>query len=212
MIFRRTAFVLAFATITLMSIGGARAADPGPVDKDAPEQFTKTDSGLKYRIRRKSDGKKPTSKSMVTVHYRGRLNDDAGDIFDTSYGTGGIPVQFGVGGVIPGWAEGLQLMSEGGMIELEVPSDLGYGQRGQPPAIPGNATLHFIVELVTVGDDVKPPETTLLREILELNCGTQNNFLQFHEIPIYIGMVLSGVSLLTMSKSNTDNTHIIYLL
>lgn len=132
---------------------------PGPVDADAPEEFTTTESGLKYRIRRKSDGKKPTSKSMVTVHYRGRLNDDAGDIFDTSYGTGGIPVQFGVGGVIPGWAEGLQLMSEGGMIELEVPSDLGYGQRGQPPAIPGNATLHFIVELVTVGDDVKPPET-----------------------------------------------------
>ncbi len=48
MIFSHTAFVLVFATITLMSIGGARAADPGPADKDAPEQFTKTDSGLKY--------------------------------------------------------------------------------------------------------------------------------------------------------------------
>lgn len=130
---------------------------PGAVDADAPEEFTTTESGLKYRIRRKSDGKKPTPKSMVTVHYRGWLNED--EIFDTTYGTGGTPAQFGVNGVIPGWSEGLQLIGEGGMIELAIPSDLGYGERGHPPAIPGSATLHFIVELIKVGDDVKPPET-----------------------------------------------------
>ena len=130
---------------------------PGPVDADAPKEFTTTESGLKYRIRRKSDGKKPTAKSLVTTHYRGWLNDD--EIFDTTYGTGGTPAQFGVNGVIPGWSEGLQLIGEGGMIELEIPSDLGYGERGQPPTIPGNTTLHFILELITVGDDVKPPET-----------------------------------------------------
>jgi hypothetical protein len=81
---------------------------PGPVDADAPEEFTTTESGLKYRIRRKSDGKKPTVKSLVTTHYRGWLNED--EIFDTTYGTGGTPAQFGVGGVIPGWTEGLQLI------------------------------------------------------------------------------------------------------
>jgi len=129
---------------------------PGSVDADAPEEFTTTESGLKYRIRRKSDGKKPTPKSLVTVHYRGWLNED--EIFDTTYGTGGAPSQFGVGGVIPGWTEGLQLIGEGGMIELEIPSNLGYGEKGQPPMIPGNATLHFILELVKVGEDAKPPE------------------------------------------------------
>ena len=131
---------------------------PGPVDADAPEEFTTTESGLKYRIRRKSDGKKMTPLSLVTLHYRGWLDD--GEIFDTTYGTGGTPIQVTVGsgvtGTNRGWAEGIQLIGEGGMIELEIPSDLGYGSRGQPPAIPGNATLHFIMELVKVGDDVQP--------------------------------------------------------
>ena len=129
---------------------------PGSVDADAPEGFTTTESGLKYRIRRKSDGKKPTAKSLVTTHYRGWLNED--EIFDTTYGTGGTPAQFGVNGIIPGWSEGLQLIGEGGMIELEIPGNLGYGERGQPPTIPGNATLHFLVELIKVGEDVKPME------------------------------------------------------
>lgn len=134
-------------------------AVPGPVDADAPEGFTTTKSGLEYRIRRKSDGKQPTAKSMVAVHFRGRLNDEHGDIFETSYGTGGTPAQFGVSDLIPGWTEGLLLVGEGGMIELKIPGNLGFGEKGQPPAIPGNATLHFIVELIHVGDDVKPTET-----------------------------------------------------
>ncbi len=132
---------------------------PGPVDADAPQEFTTTESGLKYRILRKSDGKKPTPKSLVTVHFRGRLNDAEGDIIDTTYGTGGSPAQFGVPGGIRGWGEGLQLIGEGGMIEVVIPSELGYGDQGHLPTIPPKATLHFIMELIHVGDDVKPPET-----------------------------------------------------
>ena len=120
---------------------------PGAVDADAPEEFTTTESGLKYRIRRKSDGKKPGPKSLVTVHYRGWL--DSGDIFDTSYGTGGRPAVFGIARVVTGWAEGLQLIGEGAMIELEIPGKLGY-PNGQPPTIPPGATLHFTVELLEV--------------------------------------------------------------
>lgn len=122
-------------------------AEPGAVDADAPEEFTATDSGLKYRIRRKSDGKKPTAADSVVAHYRGWLDD--GKEFDSSYKRG-EPTPFPLSGVIPGWTEGLQLIGEGGMIELEIPSNLGYGDRGFPPDIPPGATLHFIVELVKV--------------------------------------------------------------
>jgi FKBP-type peptidyl-prolyl cis-trans isomerase len=52
--------------------------------------------------------------------------------------------------VIPGWGKGLQYVSEGGMIELEIPPDMGYGEEGAPPDIPPNATLHFLVELIEI--------------------------------------------------------------
>jgi FKBP-type peptidyl-prolyl cis-trans isomerase FkpA len=122
--------------------------EPGPVDSDAPAEFTTTESGLKYRIRRKSDGKKPTPESKVNVHYRGQL--DNGKIFDSSYGKTGGAIEFAVNGVISGWAEGLQLIGEGGMIELEIPPDLGYGKKGAGLMIPPDSTLHFLVELLNV--------------------------------------------------------------
>ena len=119
--------------------------EPGPSDPDAPEEFTTTASGLKYRILRKSDGRKPTAADTVLCHYKGTLDD--GTVFDSSYDRG-VPIDFPLNGVIKGWTEGLQLIGEGGMIELEIPGDLGYGPRGMPPAgIGPNATLHFIVEL-----------------------------------------------------------------
>jgi len=134
-----------------------RAADkklvePGAIDKDAPEEFTATKSGLKYRVRRQGKGRQPTAKDTVSVHYRGWL--DNGKEFDSSYARG-ESLEFPLNGVIKGWTEGMQLVGQGGMIELEIPYDLGYGERGSPPDIPGKATLHFLVELL----DVKaPPE------------------------------------------------------
>lgn len=125
----------------------AVAAEPGPVDDDAPKEFTTTDSGLKYRILRKSDGQKPAATDDVTVHYRGWLDDKT--IFDSSYKRD-MSITFPLNGVIPGWTEGMQLVGEGGMIELEIPSKLGYGARGAGNVIPPNATLHFLVELIEV--------------------------------------------------------------
>ena len=119
----------------------------GPVDDDAPEEFTETDSGLKYRILRKADGAKPSASDTVTVNYRGWLDDDTE--FDSSYARG-EPISFPLRGVIPGWTEGMQLVGEGGMIELTIPAELGYGQQGAGGVIPPNATLHFIVELISV--------------------------------------------------------------
>lgn len=120
------------------------ASEPGPVDDNAPMAFTKTESGLKYRIRRKSDGPKPKATDTVTVHYRGWLDND--EEFDSSYRRG-QPATFPLNGVIKGWTEGLQLVGEGGMIELEIPAELGYGAAGAGGQIPPNATLHFLVEL-----------------------------------------------------------------
>ena len=131
--------------VELIEIG--KPVVPGPVDKDAPEEFKQTKSGLKYRIRRNSDEKKPTGKSTVEVHYKGWL--DNGQEFDSSYARG-ESIEFPLSGVIPGWTEGMQLVGKGGMIELEVPYKLGYGERGMPPDIPAKATLHFLVELIEV--------------------------------------------------------------
>ena len=115
----------------------------GPMDDDAPEEFTRTKSGLYYRVLRKSTGRKPHSVDRVVAHYKGWLNN--GKQFDSSYDKG-EPAEFGLRTVVPGWTEGLQLVGVGGMIELEVPPRLGYGVHS-PAGIPPNATLHFLVEL-----------------------------------------------------------------
>lgn len=129
------------------------AKEPGPSDKGAPKEFTATDSGLKFRILRKSNGVKPTEIDTVKVHYKGWL--DNGKEFDSSYGPKGEPIKFPLKGVIAGWTEGLQLVGKGGMIELEIPYELGYGEEGSPP-IPPKARLHFIVELLDVIPPPKP--------------------------------------------------------
>ena len=81
------------------------------------------------------------------MHYEGRLPD--GTVFDSSISRG-EPIEFPLSGVIAGWTEGLQLMKEGGKATLTIPSTIGYGERGSPPAIPPGATLVFDVELIEI--------------------------------------------------------------
>jgi FKBP-type peptidyl-prolyl cis-trans isomerase FkpA len=119
----------------------------GKLDKEPPKTFTTTKSGLKYRVLRKGEGKKPEAKQTVKVNYHGWL--DGGKVFDSSYKRGEA-ISFPLNRVIPGWTEGMQLVGEGGMIELEIPYKLGYGENGNPPVIPPKATLHFLVELLEV--------------------------------------------------------------
>jgi FKBP-type peptidyl-prolyl cis-trans isomerase len=108
-----------------------------------------TESGLQYKVITQGDGAMPSDTSNVTVHYEGTLID--GTVFDSSY-ENGDPVTFALNGVIPGWTEGLQLMSEGSTYMLYLPSQLGYGERGAGPTIPGNSVLIFKVELISVND------------------------------------------------------------
>ena len=119
----------------------------GAIAKDAPKQFKKTASGLRYRVLRAGKGQMPKAADSVKVNYHGWL--DGGKVFDSSYERK-TPISFPLNQVIAGWTEGMQLVGEGGMIELEIPSALGYGDRGIPGTIPGGASLHFLVELLKI--------------------------------------------------------------
>lgn len=106
-----------------------------------------TASGLQYKINVAGKGKKPTADSTVKVHYKGQLLD--GSVFDSSYERG-EPVEFPLNQVIPGWTEGFQNLKEGSKATLYIPAKLAYGENGIPGTIPGNSTLIFDVELITV--------------------------------------------------------------
>jgi FKBP-type peptidyl-prolyl cis-trans isomerase len=106
-----------------------------------------TPSGLQYQVVKEGTGPKPTKENTVTVHYTGTLLD--GTEFDSSVKRG-EPATFPVGGVIPGWVEGLQLMTVGSQYKFFIPSSLGYGERGAGGQIPPFATLIFDVELISI--------------------------------------------------------------
>jgi len=109
-----------------------------------------TPSGLQYQVLTAGTGAKPAADSGVKVHYKGSLLE--GKTFDSSYDRG-EPATMPLQGVIPGWAEGLQLMPVGSKYKFWIPSALAYGEQG-PPAIGPNQVLVFEVELL---DIVKPP-------------------------------------------------------
>jgi FKBP-type peptidyl-prolyl cis-trans isomerase FklB len=110
-----------------------------------------TDSGLQYKVLKAGDGPMPKKTDTVKVNYRGTLID--GTVFDSSYDRG-EPVTFGVGDVIPGWTEALQMMKVGGKWQLFIPAKLAYGEHSPSPKIGPNSTLIFDVELL----DIEKPQ------------------------------------------------------
>jgi len=102
-----------------------------------------TASGLKYQDFAIGDGPTPPADGTVRVNYYGFLED--GTQFDAGEGS-----QFRLTGVIAGFAEGIRSMAVGGTRRLVIPPELGYGQAGNPPTIPPNATLIFIVDLLEI--------------------------------------------------------------
>ena len=109
--------------------------------------FSKTDSGLRYQVLQEGTGDKAEKGKTVSVHYKGQLSD--GTVFDSSYKRN-QPIDFalGVGQVIPGWDEGIQLLKVGDKARFVIPSDLAYGSAGAGGVIPPDATLIFDVELM----------------------------------------------------------------
>ncbi|MFG6687661.1 peptidylprolyl isomerase [Mariniflexile sp. HNIBRBA6329] len=126
----------------------AKKAAEAELDKLATG-FKKTESGLRYQIIQEGKGAKAEKGKNVSVHYKGQLSD--GTVFDSSYKRN-QPIDFpvGVGQVISGWDEGIQLLKVGDKARFVIPSHLGYGSRGAGGVIPPDATLIFDVELMNV--------------------------------------------------------------
>jgi FKBP-type peptidyl-prolyl cis-trans isomerase FkpA len=113
------------------------------------EEVQTTASGLQYEIIQSANGEKPKNDSVVRVNYTGTFLD--GRPFDSSSEKDGafIPLE----NVIPGWTEGLMLMSPGSVYKLYIPSKLAYGKDGIQGVIPPYSTLIFLVELLEITED-----------------------------------------------------------
>ena len=114
----------------------------------------KTESGLVYEVLKEGTGEAPKETDTVEVHYHGTLTN--GEVFDSSVDRGKT-ISFPLNRVIKGWTEGLQLVKTGGKIRLVIPSELGYGDAGAPPKIPGGSTLVFEVELFKINPEAEKP-------------------------------------------------------
>jgi len=135
------------------------AADKNKTEGDAFLAANKTKegvvtlpSGLQYKILKAGTGPKPTATDTVVCNYRGTLIN--GTEFDSS-DKHGQAATFGVGQVIKGWTEALQLMPVGSKWQLFIPSSLAYQERGAGADIGPNATLIFDVELLSIQDKAK---------------------------------------------------------
>jgi cyclophilin family peptidyl-prolyl cis-trans isomerase len=114
------------------------------------EGMQETESGIKYKISKEGTGPNAKKDDLLSVHYSLQLVD--GSEIDSSF-TRGAPIEFtcGVGQVIKGWDEAMQLLNKGSKARLIIPSELGYGAVGAGNGvIPPNATLIFDVELVDI--------------------------------------------------------------
>lgn len=132
--------------VELLDVTPAPKPPPVPEDvKAVPAKAKKTASGLAYRVLSAGTGTShPTAASSVTVHYSGWTTD--GKMFDSSV-TRGQPAHFGLGNVIKGWTEGVQLMTKGEKMRFWIPGPLAYGDKPNRPGAPAGM-LVFDIELI----------------------------------------------------------------
>jgi FKBP-type peptidyl-prolyl cis-trans isomerase len=144
--FTRTFALLLALSFTLASVG-TYAQEKDKAGKDEPK-FMTTKSGLKYADLKVGTGDEAKTGQTVEVHYTGTFTD--GKKFDSSLDRNKtFPFTLGASEVIKGWDEGVAGMKVGGKRKLVIPPDLAYGEKGRGP-IPGNATLVFEVDLISI--------------------------------------------------------------
>lgn len=120
----------------------------GAAPQGSATEWQRTPSGIQYRrISGTGTGPKPSPTDTVTIHYIGKLMD--GTEFDSSF-RAGEPITMALPTLIPGWREGVPLMSVGDVYEFVIPPELGYGASAAGP-IPPNSTLHFSIGLIGIG-------------------------------------------------------------
>lgn len=117
----------------------------------------KTENGVFVERLSAGTGEKPVNGKQVTVNYTGSLLLDNGKVFDSNMDTSFHHVQpfsfvLGAGQTIRGWEEGLLTLGKGAKANIYIPSLLGYGPPGAPPAIPAYAPLKFEVEVLNISD------------------------------------------------------------
>ena len=141
---------IALAAVPICADEKAKAPDKEKMEKKGESKMQKLPSGLQYEDTVVGTGATPTKGQTCVMHYTGWLweNGAKGAKFDSSVDRG-QPFEFPLGGnVIKGWNEGIATMKVGGKRTLLIPSELGYGARGNGRVIPPNATLLFEVELL----------------------------------------------------------------
>ena len=136
--------------------GTIAAGDAFLAENGKKEGVITTESGIQYTVIKAGEkgGAKPTAEDTVKVHYHGSLID--GKVFDSSVDRG-EPVSFPLNRVIPGWTEGVQLMSVGSKYHFVIPWALAYGAQGRPGTIPGHSVLQFDVELLEINPKPEAP-------------------------------------------------------
>lgn len=124
----------------------------------AREGVITTESGLQYEVIKEGTGATPNPTDSVQVKYKGTVI--SGEVFDEQTD----PITFPLSNIIPGWVEGLQLMKEGSIYKLYIPSELAYGDMAAGPVIKPNSVLIFEVELVKVESSSNVPAENLEQE------------------------------------------------
>jgi len=165
----------------LQEMAQKRAAESAQKEKTASKALfdkiskdkgvEKLASGILFVPEKEGTGPTPKPSDTVKVNYVGTLTN--GKEFDSSYKRG-QPAEFPLDRVIPCWTEGVQKLKVGGKAKLVCPSEMAYGDTGQPPTIPGGATLLFEVELLEIVKDDKAaakPETAKKEDKLVIQGG-----------------------------------------
>jgi FKBP-type peptidyl-prolyl cis-trans isomerase len=145
-------FVLLLSLVAMIFLSDssmAKSSNKAEENNLSTESTVKDFEELNVEVISEGDGEAVKAGDMISVHYTGTLID--GSKFDSSVDRG-TPFEFeiGAGRVIQGWDQGLLGIKVGSKVILSIPSEMGYGAYGSPPAIPGGAGLVFEVEVLEV--------------------------------------------------------------